>query len=57
MKPADNPGLSRDFVVKSILHVLDTAAAEKRWGSITVQYQAGVCRCIKEEKTTIEEKK
>jgi len=57
MKSTDNPGLSREFVVKSILQALDAAAAEKRWGSIMVQFQAGVCRCIKEDKTTVTEGK
>jgi hypothetical protein len=48
-------GLSREYVIKSILRVLDAAANEKTWGSVTVQYQAGVCRVIKEEKTITRE--
>jgi hypothetical protein len=51
----DVRGLSREFVVKSILHILDTAAEVKGWGSVTVQFQAGICRVIKEERTTVME--
>jgi hypothetical protein len=50
-----NAGLSREFVVESILHILDTAAAAKGWGSVTVQFQAGVFKTIREEKTITEE--
>ena len=50
-------GLSREFVVKSVLRILDTAERDKAWGSVTVQYQAGACRWIKEERTINEEKK
>jgi hypothetical protein len=50
-----NPGLSREYVIKSILQCLDAAAAEKRWGSIMVAYQAGVVRVIEEKKTTVKE--
>lgn len=55
MKQEPASGLSREYVIKSILRVLDTAANEKTWGSVTVQYQAGVCRVIKEEKTITRE--
>lgn len=49
-------GLSREFVIKSILHILDTAAVTRGWGSVTVQFQACVCKTIREEKTITEEK-
>ncbi|MFA5423461.1 MAG: hypothetical protein WC374_06340 [Phycisphaerae bacterium] len=49
-------GLSREFVLKSILHIMDTAAAVKGWGSVTIQFQAGVLKTIREEKTITEEK-
>ena len=53
----DKPkSLSREFVLKSILHILDTAQAAKEWGSVTVQFQAGVFKTIREEKTITEEK-
>ena len=52
MKPDANPGLPRDFVIKSILRVLETAESEKQWGSVSVQFQDGICRGIREEKTT-----
>lgn len=38
MKPDANPGLPRDFVIKSILRVLETAEVEKRWGSVSVLF-------------------
>ena len=53
----ENPkGLSREFVVKSILRVIDAVPIEKRWGDWTISYQAGVFKTIREVKTTTEEK-
>lgn len=43
--------LSREFVVKSILHILDTAAAVKGWGQVTIQIQNGEIRTIRKEGT------
>jgi hypothetical protein len=40
-------GLSREFVLRSILGLLDKAEKGKEWGSITVIYQAGNCKTIK----------
>lgn len=57
METEKKAGLSREFVVKSVLRILDTAEREKAWGSVTVQYQAGACRVIKEEKTTTREER
>lgn len=49
-------GLSRDFVVKSLLGILDEAEHKKQWGSVTIQFQAGVYKLLKTEKTITEEK-
>ena len=53
----DKPkGLSREFVIKSVLHVLDTAVAVKGWGSVTIQIQNGVIRTIRKEGTINDER-
>jgi len=41
--------LSREFVVKSVLHILDTAAAVKGWGMITIQIQNGEIKTMRKE--------
>lgn len=48
--------LSREFVVKSILHILDTAAATKGWGMITIQIQNGTIKTIRREGTINDER-
>jgi hypothetical protein len=49
-------GLSREFVLKSILHILDTAAETKGWGSVTISFQSGILKTIRKEETITEEK-
>jgi hypothetical protein len=53
--PAPKP-LSREFVLKSILHILDTVPVVKGWGSWQISYQNGIWKTIEEKKTTTEEK-
>ena len=54
----DQPkGLSREFVLKSVLHILDTVPVEKRWGSWQISYQNGVWKTIEEKKTTVTEER
>ena len=48
--------LSREFVARSILKILDEAETRRRWGAVTVIYHAGKFRCIKQEETIAEEK-
>ena len=48
-------GLSREFVIKSVLCVLEKAEAGKEWGSVQISFQSGVCKTIREEKTIIQE--
>lgn len=48
-------GLSREFVVKSVLDRLEKAERGREWGSVSITFQAGVCRLIREEKTITEE--
>ena len=55
-KPKSRPGLTREFVLRSILHILEQAETKKEWGSVQVAFQAGVCKTIREEKTITEEK-
>lgn len=50
-------GLSREFVLKSVLHVLDTVPIEKRWGDWKISFQNGVLKTIDEHKTTVTEEK
>ena len=42
-------GLSREFIIKSVLQILDTAMETKGWGSVTIQFQSGVPKTIREE--------
>jgi hypothetical protein len=49
-------GLSRKFVVESILKILDGAEARKEWGSVLVSYKAGVVQTIRKEETITEER-
>lgn len=49
-------GLSREFVLRSILDILDKAAERREWGSVTVAFQAGVLKTIRKEETITEEK-
>jgi hypothetical protein len=51
-----NAVLSRDFVVRSILKMLDNAQARREWGSVTIQFQAGAFKTIRKEETITEEK-
>ena len=48
--------LSREFVVKSVLKIFDEVESQKRWGAVTIMFQAGTFKTIKEEKTITEEK-
>lgn len=48
--------LSRDFVIRSILKIFDEIEKERRWGAVTIMFQAGTFKTIKEEKTITEEK-
>jgi hypothetical protein len=48
--------LSRDFVVKSVLKIFDEVESQKRWGAVSVSFQAGAFRTIKKEETITEEK-
>lgn len=57
MSQEPRPGLSREFVLRSILRLFDEVESERRWGAVTVLYQAGKFRCIEEKKTTTEEEK
>ena len=49
-------GLSRDFVVRSVLKLFDEAQARQQWGAITVIFQNGTFKTIKKEETITEEK-
>jgi hypothetical protein len=50
-------GLSREFVLKSVLHILDTVPVVKGWGSWQISYKDGVWKTIEEKKTTVTEEK
>ncbi|MCG2681166.1 MAG: hypothetical protein L6455_14550 [Kiritimatiellae bacterium] len=54
--PEKPKGLSREFVIKSILHILDTAATERGWGAITIQIQNGAVRTLRKEGTINDER-
>lgn len=53
---AKNKGLSRDFVVKLLLGVLDDVEKRKGWGSVSINFQNGRITTIKKEGTIIDEK-
>jgi hypothetical protein len=48
--------LSREFVIKSILHILEKAETEKGWGMITIQIQNGIIRTMRKEGTINDER-
>ena len=52
----NKPSLSREFVLRSILKLFDAVETEQRWGAVSVIFQAGKFRCIKEEQTITDEK-
>ena len=41
-------GLTREFVLRSILKLYDEACAKKRWGELncSIQFQAGEAKCM-----------
>ena len=41
-------GLSREFVIKSVLKIYDEAVAKNQWGELvcSVQFQAGEAKCL-----------
>ena len=58
--PVDKPGLSREFVIRSVLKLFDEATEQKRWGGLNfvVGFQAGKARHIERYfKETITEEK
>ena len=48
-------GLSRRFIDKAILGLLDEAESKKKWGCIYINFQAGVFKMIKKEETITRE--
>jgi len=49
-------GLSREFVVRSILKILDGATEKKGWGIITIQIQNGEIKTLRREGTISDER-
>jgi hypothetical protein len=49
-------GLSREYIIKAVLQVLDDVPLERKWGSVEISFQNGVFKTIKEVETTTEEK-
>lgn len=47
--------LSRDFVVRSVLKLFDEVESQKRWGAVTIVFQAGYFKTIKKEETITED--
>jgi hypothetical protein len=43
--------LSRDFVERSVRKIFDEVESQKRWGAVTIMFQDGMFKTIKEEKT------
>jgi hypothetical protein len=46
---AKNKGLSRDFVVRSLLGVLDDVEKRNGWGSVSINFQNGRITFMKKE--------
>ena len=42
------PGLSREFIIKSVLKMYDDAVVKNRWGELVcrVQFQNGDAKCV-----------
>jgi len=48
-------GLSREFVLNSILNLFDDVERNQRWGLVSVSYQAGKFKMIRKEETITNE--
>lgn len=53
----EKKGLSRDFVVRSILKLFDEFESLKKWGKVEVTIQAGNFKTIEKRETIVSENK
>ena len=44
-------GLSREFVIRSVLAILDDAQTGRKWGRLEVAFQNGRAKTIRKEET------